>query len=384
MEELEFALDFGQNGDSDRFCAAGWSAVEPDERWAIGTESRITLPAPSTPGDYFLMLKFRPLVVPGRISGQKLYVNVNGTTVGEFFASERADRVCHLPWQLLEGSSYLDIAFRTPDAAAPAAFAPGGDDRTLAIAFNSLRLFRDRYARPADGDAVNVLQARAPRGDHAALGNTERLPARDLMLRFESLGQNCEFGLVQRRCEVEPLGLLRFASTPLANLLSAFEGDFAGLGAADAIEVLPSDNHTEYMVGTRFGLFYHAWVKIGEMTAEDVHRRETRRVPILVRKLTQELRSGEKIFVFRGMGALPEEEVMPLFAELRRFGPNTLLFVTLADAAHRSGTVERRRPDFLVGYIERFAPSEDAYDLLLDDWVTICWNAYSLRLQTRR
>ena len=68
------------------------------------------------------------------------------------------------------------------------------------------------------------------------------MPTRDLMLRFESLGQNCEFGLVQRRCGSEPLGLLRFASTPLPHLLAAFEGGFEGLGGPDAIEIIPSPN----------------------------------------------------------------------------------------------------------------------------------------------
>jgi hypothetical protein len=81
------------------------------------------------------------------------------------------------------------------------------------------------------------------------------------------------------------------------------------------------------------------------------------------------------------MRALPEEEVMPLAAALRRFGPNTLLFVTLADAAHPSGTVEQRMPGFLVGYIDRFAPSEDAHDLLFDDWLQICRNARAIRVE---
>jgi hypothetical protein len=118
------------------------------------------------------------------------------------------------------------------------------------------------------------------------------------------------------------------------------------------------------------------------MSLEEVHRRETRRIPFLVQKLRQDLQDAGKIFVFRGLGALPEEVVMPLFAAVRRFGPNTLLFVTLADAAHPSGTVELRLPGFLVGYIERFAPSEDAHNLLLDDWIKICRNAYAMRLTT--
>ena len=63
-----------------------------------------------------------------------------------------------------------------------------------------------------------------------------------------------------------------------------------------------------------------------------------------------ELQLGRKIFVFKGMVALDEEVVFPLAALLRRYGPATLMFVSLADARHEAGTVERRSPGFLVGY----------------------------------
>jgi hypothetical protein len=51
-----------------------------------------------------------------------------------------------------------------------------------------------------------------------------------------------------------------------------------------------------------------------------------------------------------------------------------------ADAAHPSGTVEVVFPGLLRGYIERFAPYENAHDLLLNDWLEVCANAYRLCL----
>jgi hypothetical protein len=379
-QSSEFSVDFSQNGNSRAFCSAGWSVPEPEERWAVGFESRMIIPAPAEPSAYFLVLKLRPFISPDRLGGQHLTVSVNGFKVGEFLVTEGTIRVCHLPWSIIQGRQDLQILFRTPDAASPAAFEAGEDGRMLAVAFRSLTLHRDHYPtadpRPTIGGSGVMMSTRSP------TDNLERLAARELMLRFESLGQNCEFGLVQRRCDAEPLGLLRFASTPLPQLLAAFDGGFEGVGGPSTIEIIPSANNTEYMVSdTRYGLLYHAWVKLGEMASEDVHRRESRRMPILVRKLLQDLRASEKTFIFRGMRALPEEEVMPLAAALRRFGPNTLLFVTLADAAHPSGTVEQRMPGFLVGYIDRFAPSEDAHDLLFDDWLQICRNAHAIRVE---
>ena len=156
------------------------------------------------------------------------------------------------------------------------------------------------------------------------------------------------------------------------------------MGAPGTIEVDLSSNGREYMVrDTRFGFLYHAWAKPGEMTADEVRRREERRVPFLLRKLLEELEAGEKTFVFKGMGAMEEEEVFPLSVALRRYGPNTLLFVNIADAEHRPGTVEARAPGFLVGYVDRFAPSENAGDLALSQWVKLCREAYRLRLASR-
>ncbi len=288
---------------------------------------------------------------------------MNGVPVGSFTLTRRTIRACAIPAEALQDGA-LEISFETPDAARPCDLVASNDRRALAVAFSTLRIYPDRLYR-------NGLLVRA---EPAGVG--EAISPHDLMLSFESLGQNCEFGLVQRRCEAEPLGLLRFASTPLPNLLAALDGHFVGLGSAETIRAEISANGREFMVrDTRYGLVYHAWVKAGEMTAEDVTRREVRRVPILVRKLREELELGEKIFVFKGMGAAAEEEIFPLAAGLRRYGPNTLLLVTLADADHPPGTVERRRPGFFVGYIERFAPGENAYDFLLDQWVAVCREA---------
>jgi hypothetical protein len=211
-QDLGVVVDFSQHGNSRLFCAAGWSGFEPDERWAIGSESRLNLPSPTAPGSYFLVLKLRPFEAPGRLNGQHLSIVVNGSVVGEFWVTDRTSRVCYLPWQLLDGQRELEITFRTPDAASPSALAVGDDDRVLAVAFSSLALYRDRYVMPDPGPAGVLETNRSSSGDPACM------PARDLLMRFESLGQSCEFGLVQRRCQIEPLGFLRFASSPLSHL----------------------------------------------------------------------------------------------------------------------------------------------------------------------
>ena len=155
------------------------------------------------------------------------------------------------------------------------------------------------------------------------------------------------------------------------------------MGEPGNVEAVISPNGREYMVQDRkFGFLYHAWVKTGEMTAEAVQRRESRRVPFLVRKLLEDLTEAHKIFVFKGMSSLPEEDVYPLAAALRRYGPNTLLLVNIADTTHRAGSVEARAPGFFVGHVSRFAPTDNAADLDLSEWVRVCRDAYRLHIAT--
>jgi hypothetical protein len=200
------------------------------------------------------------------------------------------------------------------------------------------------------------------------------------MMRFESLGENCELGLVQRGCGAEPLGLFRFASAPFANLMDALAAQFEGLGEADQLEVELSDNRREYMVRDhRFGFLYHAWVLAGEMRPEDVHRREVRRLPLLIRKLSEDLTAGEKIFVYHQMDQpLSAVQARQLASALSAYGPSTLLWVELAEPEHPAGTAEWIEPGLIKGFVDRFAPGENAHDLSIDCWVAMCRAAYRL------
>ena len=196
---------------------------------------------------------------------------------------------------------------------------------------------------------------------------------------FESLGENCEFGLVQRRCGAEPLGLLRFSSAPLPKLVKALDARFSGMGMPAAITVKVSPNGSEYMVlDGCFGFEYHAWVLVEEKSPEAVHQRECRRVPFLVRKLIEDLTGGEKIFVYHGMVPLHVDDAFRLLASMQQYGPATLMWVELADEDAPAGTVEWLVPGLLKAHVDRFAPGDNAHDFSLDVWIDICRKAYTM------
>ncbi len=352
---------------------AGWSQSEDDETWCLGSSSTIVLPPTRRIVPHVLVLEMRAYV--GEIAGvlsQQIILCVNGITVESFVVTlpTRTVRACIIPSEVLVAGGPVEIVFRTPDAVG----GPAGDNRVLAFAFRSLQLFPDKLALATSPSPVD-----APVSEAYLISG--EIPVSELMLNFESLGQNCEFGFVQRSCHAEPNDLLRFASAPLPSLLAALEVGFVGMGSPESVQVKLSDDGREFIIlDLNYGFEYHALVMVGQKTADAVRRRELRRLPMLVSKFLKELQLGRKIFVFKGMVALDEEVVFPLAALLRRYGPATLMFVSLADARHQAGTVERRSPGFIVGYLERYAPGEQADDLLLDQWVQICREALQLSL----
>jgi hypothetical protein len=70
---------------------------------------------------------------------------------------------------------------------------------------------------------------------------------------------------------------------------------------------------------------------------------------------------------------------MRLVEALRAYGPATLLWVTLHDPKHPPGTAEAVAPGLLKGYIDRFAPGENAHALSLECWTALCRNALALQ-----
>jgi hypothetical protein len=206
-------------------------------------------------------------------------------------------------------------------------------------------------------------------------GAADGLSDQDLVLNFESLGDNCELGLVQRLVGVEPLGLLRFAATPIGALLHALDARFDGL--ADPANVAIAVARDEYMVQLRkYGLLYHAHAKIGTVDPQALYQQQTRTLPFLVNKLIGDLEGAEKILVFRHNEPLAAHILLDLRTALNRYGPATLLWVQAARPGHPAGTVEHIDDRLLVGYVRRLATRGDVPDLDLGSWLATLRRAY--------
>lgn len=355
---LEFHFKIDGNGTAG--LVSGWCKPESAYTWTQGHFSELAFLKPE-PGRYLMSLDGIAL------GTQRLTLSVHGVR-GEYRLSGPCSVT--MPFEVLEDDTQtsISIRFELPDANSPAEIYGEKDVRILGLALCRVRVLRRAHTR-------RVLPP-VPEGD---IEDAVGLSRSALAVKFESLGYNCEFGMVQRHCDAEPLGLLRFSGITLANLLRGVTTEFEGLGARQSIShtFWQNDSDPEYIVvESMFNLQYHSGFRRSEIDAEELYRRESIRLQFYRRKLLEDLFSGQKIFVFHWHGSLMTREIMPLFAALREKGRNTLLWV-VASSEYPAGTLEILGEGLLRGYVRNFAPS-GAVDREVDflPWLSICANAY--------
>ena len=393
--DCDLTIDFAASGNSLAFLGGGWARSEDRFTWGIGAESHLLLPRLELADEYVLTLDVVPFIHAPELPSQRLIVSVNDTVVGSTDLSRPALLGYRIPTSLARRAERMVVTLQHPDAARPSDFSDNADTRSLAFALSEAKLYR--VTNP-----IKTAETRWPTG--LMLGSTHErsfgarghvdltewaatrtgLTIPQIALQFESLGENCEFGLFQRRCDAEPLGLLRFSSTFMRNLIRGIDNGFEGLGAPEDIDPrLEGESRKEYMIHEKkFGLVYHTFVYEGQRSVWLMREQESARLKFLRRKFMEELESAHKIFVYKFGSGVTEEEILPLHMALNRFGEATLLWVVPAERDRPAGTVEVVMPGLLKGYIDRFAPDDNAHDFSFDGWLRVCANACVLgRLQ---
>ncbi len=239
--------------------------------------------------------------------------------------------------------------------------------------------------------AQQVAAPVASGGSHDMAGEraagADRARIRELLMCFESLAGNdmgCEFGLFQREFGAEPLGLLRWSNIAPDDLALALETEVEGVGLAENTGlVVTPEPHREYMLrDRRFGLAMHTFTSAEQVEFGRMFQQSFSRLQYLRRKLIDDLRLGEKIFVYRTPDrVLTSRELKRIRDGMRAYGENTLLYVRLADAAHKPGTVVRAdEQGLLIGYIDRFRVTPDGVRVAPNPagWLAVCERAYEL------
>jgi hypothetical protein len=200
-----------------------------------------------------------------------------------------------------------------------------------------------------------------------------------LMQRFCSLGENCELGIAQRKLGAEPPDLLRWAWTDVAALARLLGAGCAGIGDASKLRLRIIEGN--YFVRHQdYGFEWHSLIRIGQMPADEVLRREVVRMPRLAETFLADIGEAARIFVFkRALDPVTRPEAEAVLAALAAHGEPTLMYVTGADAAHPGGSVAWIAPRLLHGRIDRFADTyRVAEDTPVELWRALCAEAARL------
>jgi tetratricopeptide (TPR) repeat protein len=193
--------------------------------------------------------------------------------------------------------------------------------------------------------------------------------------RFESLGDDCELGFVQRKLGQEPLGLLRFGSIPFPTLINLLNNSFANFAVPENCELKIVEMGTQSQYDLYDNIYkyqIHTFI-VAEKTSDmpSVLAKFCARVQFLKRKLLDDLGDGEKIFVYKTR-KLSDKEILQLSKALHRHGPNRLLVIQqrARTSDQPAPAIERMNDVVLKGYLDQFDVNVRTPSHLLE-WKTL-------------
>lgn len=152
--------------------------------------------------------------------------------------------------------------------------------------------------------------------------------AASIAARCESLGRNCEFGLVQRLLGIETIGLLRWAGAPREALIRGLKTRFAGIGRSMDLE--KKHGNEWHGVDHATGIEVHCSTPADQPEAY-AKKQEARRLPRLAEKLIEDIKCGEKILVYSSPEFSSPHDAIDILATIRDIGSGPVLIVAQGD-----------------------------------------------------
>lgn len=325
-------ITFGASGNASDYTGDGWSLPENGFTWATGPYSTICLPKADYRAPTMLELRCAPHVRED-VPWQRVILSLDGARFTETRQTHSGTLAFRLP-----SSPYHSpiLTIEHPDAAVP----HHDDGRELALVFWQIRVLQGRR------EAIPVA-------DISAAELATGLPIADIAKSFESLGDNCELGLVQRDFGTEPLGLLRFSSSRADMLIEGIDLGFSDILDDLTVKAEPECSSEWFARNLRYGMVSHTFQYDYQIGFDEMLARTRKHIAFLARKLMSDLREGQKIFVFKNSHHdIPEAEAYALFAAIRRRGPGRLLWVSTAPDDVPVGTIDEIMPGFWRGYAD--------------------------------
>ncbi len=356
MTDLLANIEFAQGGNSDFYVREGWAEPESTHRWTMGRESRMVLPVETLGPECVIVINATPCVHPPDLPAQSIMLAVNDRLLASAVLPGLRVLAFRVPASLA-GAERPELRITHLNVGAPRAPEQYRRGQPLGLMMHSLRIYRLAWQHRA---------ARAPWPD------TPEAQA----LCFESIGQGCQFGQIQRQMGAEPLNLLRFVDTVTSNLADGIVRSFAGIDTPGSLEIGQAvrSKPTYRWRQTQYDLHFDTLIPVDQATPAQVMRDQLTRLRFLRQKFEEDLHEAGKIYVLTRSDCLTEAEALAIYCALNAHADNTLLWTVYGDPA-ATGQVDRLAPGFLCGHLGatdevRFAP--------LAAWEAVMKNAYGL------
>ena len=214
--------------------------------------------------------------------------------------------------------------------------------------------------------------------------------------RFESLGENCEFGFLMLSHEFSSGGFFRWAFTPLHALIHLLKQDFRSVYRFENLR----SRFGSMVQDSKYDVLFHSLLRshvnpegVAEFLGSDeeqdkIYRQEKEKIDYLVDKFRRRLRRRNLIFVLKRNELPPAEQFDLLMSVLKPILQETqsyLLMVTpCLTSCHSPGRVEWAGANLLRGYVAFMAPGESANQLDYVNWNVLILKSYWMTLPPMR
>ncbi len=366
-------LDFTASGRAGRPATEGVCAPESHHSWALAPVCRVNVPPCPGAETLYLLIEITPFCRGTGWPALKLVIDADGepcATLCTERATVLAVRIAS-PRQIADG---FTLSFVCPEAPHPNP-SQKNEQPHLAFALHRIRVFEPA---PPQTETASRHSARFTATPPGALCDAIRqelgLGAEDLLMRFESLGHNCDFGFAQRQGGADPLGLLRYAGAEPHDLARAILLGFDGMG--EDLKIYASPCAEEYLItDMRYAIHSHTSVSPGAADPDTIRRAARRRLGLLARKFMEEVRRGEKIFLLRHPADDASNGMLTLWVALNLYARNSILNV-MQEPEWRPRGVTEIGPRQMIGTIDG---SIGVRPPSLAAWLYVCAEAYLLK-----
>jgi tetratricopeptide (TPR) repeat protein len=223
----------------------------------------------------------------------------------------------------------------------------------------------------------NVVQS-APEGAIVEIDRVNDAAARNLVMRYESLGENCELGLVQRHFEAEPLGLLRWTYCVVDTAIKLLEQRLSGFGELENL-TLSRTSWKEYMIKEqKYGIAFHTFSTKDIADEAAFLRKHSSRLSWLAEKFLTDLTESNKRFILKLYHRVPDSQIHRIHSLLRQYSANNkLLCISVAADVSEGGTVVNVGNGLAYGKLSRKNPGAKSWDIPYDEWRSLLETADS-------